>query len=78
MTGTTSTSLWIVYNKGVRNYCGNIATDGLVKNQRFEKNILTPITKVADHDAPMSPGEIVEQGLMTRDEWKSKLMSKSL
>ena len=67
MTGTTSTSLWIVYNKGVRNYCGNIPTYGLVENQCFEKNILTPTTKEADHDVPISPVEIVEQDLMTRD-----------
>uniref|UniRef100_A0A0D6R7K2 Phosphoribosylaminoimidazole-succinocarboxamide synthase, chloroplastic n=1 Tax=Araucaria cunninghamii TaxID=56994 RepID=A0A0D6R7K2_ARACU len=68
VTGTTSTSLWTVYSKGVRNYCGNVLPDGLVKNQRLEKNILTPTTKAADHDVPISPEEIVEQGLMTRDE----------
>lgn len=28
VTGTTSTSLWTVYNKGVRNYCGNSLPDG--------------------------------------------------
>ena len=78
MTRTTSTSLWTIYNKGVRNYCGNIPIDGLVKNQRFEKNILTPTLKATDHDVPISLEEIVEQGLMTRDEWKSKLMPKSL
>eukprot|EP01018_Ginkgo_biloba_P035605 Gb_30912 [translate_table: standard] len=69
VTGSTSTSLWTVYSKGVRNYCGNILPDGLVKNQRLEKNILTPTTKAADHDVPISPEEIVEQGLMSRDEF---------
>lgn len=69
VTGTTSTSLWTVYSKGVRNYCGNILPDGLVKNQRLQKYIITPTTKAADHDVPISPEEIVEQGLMTRDEW---------
>ncbi|KAH9298860.1 hypothetical protein KI387_030542, partial [Taxus chinensis] len=68
VTGTTSTSLWTVYSKGVRNYCGNILDEGLVKNQQLEKNVLTPTTKAADHDVPISPEEIVEQGLMTRDE----------
>jgi len=28
MTGTTSTSLWTVYNNGVRNYCGNDLAEG--------------------------------------------------
>ncbi|XP_057873009.2 phosphoribosylaminoimidazole-succinocarboxamide synthase, chloroplastic isoform X2 [Cryptomeria japonica] len=68
VTGTTSTSLWTVYSKGVRNYCGNVLPEGLVKNQQLEKNILTPTTKAEDHDVPISLEEIVEQGLMTRDE----------
>lgn len=77
VTGTTSTSLWTVYSKGVRNYCGNILPDGLVKNQCLEKNIITPTTKAADHDVTVSPEEIVEQGLMTRDEW-NEACSKAL
>jgi len=28
VTGTTSTSLWTVYNQGLRNYCGNPLRDG--------------------------------------------------
>ena len=28
MTGSTDTSLWTVYKKGVRNYCGNALSDG--------------------------------------------------
>ena len=28
VTGSTSTSLWTVYNKGMRNYCGNDLPDG--------------------------------------------------
>lgn len=28
MTGSTSTSLWTVYNKGIRNYCGNDLVEG--------------------------------------------------
>lgn len=28
MTGSTDTSLWTVYNKGIRNYCGNVLPDG--------------------------------------------------
>ncbi|PIA53420.1 hypothetical protein AQUCO_00900179v1 [Aquilegia coerulea] len=69
VTGSTDTSLWTVYNKGVRNYCGNALLDGLVKNQKLPANILTPTTKAADHDVPVTPHEIVERGLMTQDEY---------
>ncbi|KAF9597213.1 hypothetical protein IFM89_016354 [Coptis chinensis] len=69
VTGSTDTSLWTVYNKGVRNYCGNALPEGLVKNQKLPANILTPTTKAADHDIPVTPEEIIERGLMTRDEY---------
>ncbi|XP_061369440.1 phosphoribosylaminoimidazole-succinocarboxamide synthase, chloroplastic [Gastrolobium bilobum] len=69
VTGSTDTSLWTVYNKGVRNYCGNVLPDGMVKNQKLPKNILTPTTKAEDHDVPVTPDEIVESGLMTRADY---------
>ena len=31
--------------------------------------MVTPTTKAADHDAPISPAEIVARGLMTQAEW---------
>uniref|UniRef100_A0A5B7AUV7 Phosphoribosylaminoimidazole-succinocarboxamide synthase, chloroplastic n=1 Tax=Davidia involucrata TaxID=16924 RepID=A0A5B7AUV7_DAVIN len=69
VTGSTDTSLWTVYKKGVRNYCGNVLPDGLVKSQRLPANILTPTTKAADHDVPVTPDEIVKCGLMTQAEY---------
>jgi len=30
VTGSTDTSIWTVYNKGVRNYCGNALPDGML------------------------------------------------
>lgn len=69
VTGSTDTSLWTVYNRGVRNYCGNALPDGMLKNQKLSANILTPTTKAADHDVPVTPEEIVERGLMTQDEY---------
>ncbi|KAF5201484.1 Phosphoribosylaminoimidazole-succinocarboxamide synthase [Thalictrum thalictroides] len=69
VTGSTDTSLWTVYNKGVRNYCGNALPDGMIKNQKLSANILTPTTKAEDHDVPVTPREIVERGLMTQDEY---------
>ncbi|XP_027330472.1 phosphoribosylaminoimidazole-succinocarboxamide synthase, chloroplastic [Abrus precatorius] len=69
VTGSTDTSLWTVYNKGVRNYCGNVLPDGMVKNQKLHENILTPTTKAADHDVPVTPDEIIEMGLMTQADY---------
>ncbi|KAF4362556.1 hypothetical protein F8388_011383 [Cannabis sativa] len=70
VTGSTETSLWTVYNKGVRNYCGNALSEGLVKNQKLPQNILTPTTKAADHDVPVTPDEIIKSGLMSRDDYE--------
>ncbi|CAI9772771.1 unnamed protein product [Fraxinus pennsylvanica] len=69
VTGSTDTSLWTVYKDGVRNYCGNALPDDLVKNQKLPANILTPTTKAADHDVPVTPQEIVQRGLMTQDDY---------
>ena len=69
LTGSTGTSIWTNYSKGVRSYCGNDLPDGLVKNDKLEKNIVTPTTKADEGDVPITPSEIVDQGLMTQQEW---------
>lgn len=69
ITGSTSTSLWTVYNNGDREYCGNILPEGLVKNQKLESNMLTPTTKEEHHDRPISPNELVSEGWMTQKDW---------
>ncbi|KXZ44631.1 hypothetical protein GPECTOR_64g125 [Gonium pectorale] len=69
MTGSTDTSLWTHYSRGAREYCGNVFPDGMRKNERLGANVLTPTTKAEDHDVPISPAEIVQQGLMTQQEW---------
>ena len=69
ISGSTSTSLWTQYNKGVRNYCGIDFPEGLKKNQRLPEPILTPTTKDKVHDKPISPKEIVEEGWMTQKDW---------
>ena len=70
ITGSTSTSLWTVYNKGDREYCGNILSEGLKKNQKLDTNMLTPTTKEEHHDRPISPAEIVREGWMTQEDWE--------
>ena len=69
ITGSTSTSLWTVYNNGSRDYCGNSLEEGLVKNQKLEANMLTPTTKEVDHDRPISPEDIVKEGWMNQEDW---------
>ena len=69
ITGSTSTALWTVYNKGDREYCGNVLPEGLIKNQKLDANMLTPTTKEEHHDRPISPSEIVSEGWMTQENW---------
>jgi len=69
ITGVTSTSAWTAYEKGEKDFCGNILPDGLKKNQKFDIPIITPTTKSEVHDEKISAEEIVKQGLMTQEQW---------
>src|SRR5690606_20194023 len=44
---------------------------GMRDNQKLPHPIITPTSKAFDggHDEPLTPGEIVEQGLLTQDQW---------
>jgi phosphoribosylaminoimidazole-succinocarboxamide synthase len=66
-TGTTSTSLWTHYERGVRDFCGHELPDGLKKHQRLPEPILTPTTKApkGEHDVSGSREEILATGLVT-------------
>lgn len=71
LAGTTSTSILTRYQAGQREMYGIQLPDGMVPNQQLPAPILTPTSKAAhgDYDAPLSPGQIVEQGLLTADQW---------
>ena len=71
LTGVTQTSVWTVYAKGVREYCGVRLPEGMRRNEKFSEPILTPTTKSDTHDEPISPDEIIGRGLMTREEWET-------
>jgi phosphoribosylaminoimidazole-succinocarboxamide synthase len=66
-TGTTSTSLWTNYAKGVRNFCGHVLPEGLKKHQKLAAPILTPTTKApkGEHDVSGSREEILATGKVT-------------
>lgn len=66
MTGSTSTSIWKNYQDGVRNYCGHELPDGMVKNQRLARTLLTPTTKEEHHDRPISLADIVKEKWMSQ------------
>lgn len=69
MTGSTDTSIWKNYSNGVRNYCGHELPDGMVKNQKLAKNLLTPTTKEEEHDRPISAEDIIKEKWMTQEDW---------
>ncbi len=71
LTGRTSTSIWVHYEKGVRTFCGNPLPDGLKKHQRLPAPILTPSTKAAqgDHDVSASRDEILRLTGMPPEEF---------
>ena len=77
ITGVTTTSAWYNYEKGVRNFCGNILPEGLKKNQKFDKPIITPSTKAEHglHDESISGEEAVKRKLV--DEKTYRKMEKA-
>jgi phosphoribosylaminoimidazole-succinocarboxamide synthase len=69
LTGVTSTAVWTAYDKGEREYCGNILPEGLKKNHKFPIPIITPTTKDEIHDEKITSEEIIKQKLMTEEQW---------
>lgn len=67
ITGSTSTSMWTHYSSSSthpRTFCGHELPEGLKKNQRLEKPLLTPATKApkGEHDVSASREEILAKG----------------
>ena len=68
LTGSTNTSIWKNYEKGIRFYCGHELPDGMVRNQKLPNILLTPTTK-DEHDDLISEDEIIEKKILTREQW---------
>ena len=64
ITGVTKTSAWYNYERGVRFFCGNTLPEGLKKDQKLARPILTPTTKHEKHDRPISREEAIQEGLI--------------
>ncbi|OWJ76390.1 MULTISPECIES: phosphoribosylaminoimidazolesuccinocarboxamide synthase [Haematobacter] len=73
LAGTTGTSILTLYRKGEREMYGHRFPDGLRDNEKLPKPILTPTSKEFDggHDAPLTPKEIAEGGLLTQEQWET-------
>jgi len=71
LTGSTSTSIWSMYHRGNRRPYGVSLPDGMKKNDRLAKTVLTPTTKgsIGEHDMPLSSDDVVVQGLLTAEQW---------
>ncbi len=66
LTGVTSTSIWKHYEAGSRNFCGHALADGLKKNQKLPRALLTPSTKAdkGGHDESVSREELLSRGII--------------
>jgi phosphoribosylaminoimidazole-succinocarboxamide synthase len=71
LAGTTGTSILTMYKAGQRTVYGTTLPDGMRDNERLPRPILTPTTKADNggHDMPLTAAEIVDGGLLPREQW---------
>jgi phosphoribosylaminoimidazole-succinocarboxamide synthase len=71
LTGVTTTSIWYHYERGARPFCGPKLPEGMRKNQKLEKAILTPSTQAekGDHDKSVSREEILAMGALSAEDF---------
>jgi phosphoribosylaminoimidazole-succinocarboxamide synthase len=71
LAGTTGTSILTLYKGGQRHMYGVEFPDGMRDNERLPRPILTPTSKAFDgaHDAPLTPPDIVDGGLLSAAQW---------
>ena len=71
ITGVTDTALWTLYNSGVDRPYGLTLPEGLVKNQRLPKPVITPTTNggPGEPDERLSSAEVVGRGLVEPKLW---------
>ena len=64
ITGVTKSSLWFNYEAGQREVAGIQLPEHLRKNERLAKPILTPTTKLEEHDRNISRADAIKEGLI--------------
>jgi phosphoribosylaminoimidazole-succinocarboxamide synthase len=70
LTGSTDTAIWTKYAKGERQFGEATLRNGMRKNEPLPEVLLTPTTKEAAHDRPITAAEIVGEGWLTKSEWE--------
>lgn len=71
ITGVTGTSTWTLYQKGQRDFGDFILPEGMKKNQKLDKPVITPTTKFEAHDRPLTSKTILEEKMMTPVIWQN-------
>ena len=73
LAGTTGTSILSLYKAGQREMYGIRLAEGMRDNERLPQTIITPTSKAfhGGHDEPLTPAEIVEQGLLSQEQWRT-------
>jgi phosphoribosylaminoimidazole-succinocarboxamide synthase len=73
LAGTTGTSILSLYKAGQREMYGMRLPDGMRDNEKLPQTIITPTSKAfhGGHDEPLTPAEIVEQGLLSEEQWRT-------
>jgi phosphoribosylaminoimidazole-succinocarboxamide synthase len=73
LAGTTGTSILSLYKAGQREMYGIRLADAMRDNERLPQTIITPTSKAfhGGHDEPLTPAEIVGQGLLSEEQWKT-------
>lgn len=72
ITGVTDTSIWGSYEKGDRIIYGIKFPDGLKKNQKLKKTVVTPTTKAISgkHDERLTEEDIIRQEIVPPKLWR--------
>lgn len=72
LTGVTSTSLWTMYANGERSPYGISLPDGMKKNDRLPRPVITPTTKALDgkHDERLTRDEIIRNRIVSPQHWE--------
>jgi len=70
ITGVTGTALWTLYKGGQRDFTDFVLSEGMKKNQKLEKPVITPTTKFEAHDRPLTSKIILEEKMITPEVWQ--------
>lgn len=73
MTGVTTTSIWYSYQRGERTIYGLEFPEGLKKNDKLPRAVITPTTHgggKGGHDERLTEKEILEKNLVSKELWE--------